>query len=470
MIRLLIFLLWIVFFAALLTLLFTLKSEVSAEAFGWRFDVPLGVLLGALAGFSALLIGATALIKDALKAPGSSRARRAARRRETGLAALAKGFEALSAGDPAGARKAADAAGKALGEAAVVRLLAAEAAPNGAAFAGLLNAPETEFLALKGAYERARRDGDPAAARRLAERAFALHPAARWAFDAVFDLALAGDDFAALRAALERAEKSGTIDAATAARTDAAALAAIAFAEHEKGEDAAALAAAENALRRQRDFAPAAALAATLLARRGEARKAEKMLAEAFAAAPGRVIAEAYEGHLTDDAPLRADKLDRLAEKNAASDEAALLRARAHLLRGEAAAAARLLEERLTASAQQRALALMAEAQRAQGRDDAARAFLERAASAPREGTTGLDDLFRLTPAGWRRLIRDTKESGRWQAETLERAPPGLPAEAFFLKPPPAPDPAEAAPAAPQDDPDTDEILERGAAAARGVS
>jgi HemY protein len=489
MIRILTFILWIAFFAAALTILAAAPGTLGAEAFGWRFDLPVGAAFGALFLLAALLIGATSLTKDALAAPRQGRARKETGRREKGVLALTKSLEALAAGDAVAAKKNADLAMKTLGAAPVARLLAAQAmrlkgdeAAAGEALAGMLAAPETEFLALRELYAKARRESDVEAAKAHAARAFDLHPRARWAFDAVFDLALDRDDYAAVAAAIERAEKAGGVEAASAARGIAACLTAAAYSRHASDDHDGALADAEAALRRAQGFTPAAVLAARLHHRRGERRKADKILAEAFSRAPARAIGDAVIHHYSDESVAsRAEALERLAEKNPPAREAALLYAAAMLLRKDAAGAARLLEEILRVSATQQPLRMMAEAQGALHGDAAARVWLERAAAAPREAELSDEAFFRLSPDAWRRLVRTFMETGRFAPEPLEGAPAGLEDEAFFL---PAASlapalPADTAPptvaatadgARATDDQEADEALDREVAAARGVN
>ncbi len=114
MLRLLIFLLWVVFAAFLVTLALTFGESVKVEAFGWRMDAPAGVAAGAL----ALLLAVTALIvslwKDwtAMRRRGLLRA--VLKRREKGVAAFVEAVEAHRAGDERRTEKLATKAAKLL--------------------------------------------------------------------------------------------------------------------------------------------------------------------------------------------------------------------------------------------------------------------------------------------------------------------------------------------------------------------
>ncbi|OFX04722.1 MAG: hypothetical protein A3E78_16445 [Alphaproteobacteria bacterium RIFCSPHIGHO2_12_FULL_63_12] len=476
MIRLLIFVLWIVFFAAALTALFGIRSAIPIEAFGWKMDIPSGLVIIGAIFFAAMVALATSLMKDFIGAPKMARAKKAIEQREKGLAAITRGLEAIAAGDGPAARREADRAEKALGGAPVTKLIAAQAAhlsgddaAAGEALAIMLDAPETEFLALRGLHARARRAGDDEAARGYADRAFERRPGASWAFEAVFDLALARQDYAAAQKALERAAKSKAVEPEPAARGLAAILTASAYASQLAGDDAAALRDAEAALKQAPAFAPGAVLAARLHAARGDNRRAEKILGAAFELAPSRAVAEAFAQLAAGDAVA----LDRFADKNPESREAVFLRATAALARGDAGAAADLLREPLQASATARALSLMAAAQSALAGEASARPFLERAAAAPREDEPAADAFFRITADGWRRLIREYMDHARLAPPPLEPPPPGLSAEDLAIAPPAPPVAIEAgvesdAPA--PESIDSEEMLDRGAAAARGVS
>lgn len=482
MIRLLIFALWIVFFAAVLTILFGIRTALAIEAFGWRMDAPAGLAILAALVFAGLIALATSFVKDLAGAPKTARIRRKISQRERGLAALTRGLEAIAIGDGAAARREAERAAKALGSVPVTKLIAAQAAQLsgdeaavGEALTTMLDAPETEILALRGLYAKSMREGDLGRARDYAERAFDRRNSARWAFEAVFGLALERNDYAAARDALVRAAKSGAIDSAPADRGLAATHAAAGYAAHHAGDDAKAITDADAALKCAPGFAPAAVLASRLHAARGEMKKAAKILSTAFSLAPDRAIAETFESLFCDDG---APALDLLAEKHPDSREAKLLRAKAALARGEAGAAAEILAGVLRATAEPRALLLMAKAQSALGGEAAARRWLTRAASAPREDDLSAESLFRISADGWRRLIRDYMDHGRLSPPPLEAPPPGVGDEELAL-PPPAPLIAPAdllgdlsleAVALEDNDADTDQMLDREAAAARGVS
>jgi len=484
MIRLLMFFLWVFFFAAMLTLLFSIDSVISAEAFGWRFDVPAGAAIAGALLLAAALVGAAAVIKDIIGAPGALRARRTATRKEKGYLAVTRGLDAIAAGDGRNARKQAERAAKMLGATPAASILAAQAAylsgdeaAAEATLAALVEAPETQLLGLRAQYAKAMRDHDRVAAEAHAAEAFGLHPKARWAFAAAFDLAVDRGDFPAARETLARAHKAMAIDTDKARRGAAALSAAEAFAAFAAGDMARASAEAEAAAKDAPELTPAAILAARLAANRGDARKAAKALTAAFASAPARaLIEELVRIHEGEPAPALADALDRIAATNASARAGRLARAHAALLRGEAAAAAAILEDFLRSSATADALRLMAEAQGALHGEAAAHAWLRRAVEAPADDGLRAGDYFRITPDGWRRLVRDYMEHGRLTPPPLQEAPPGLSEEMMKSLAPPQSVPLIAPPATaeaeppPADHQATDDTLDREADAARSVN
>jgi uncharacterized membrane-anchored protein len=129
MIRLLIFLLWVVFAAFVITVVLSPGDSVMLEAFGWRLDAPAGVAGGAL----ALLLGATALIvslwKDWTAMRRRSLLRAVLKRREKGIAALVEAAEAHQAADFKKAEKLSVKAAKLLDRDAVARLFKAPPEP-----------------------------------------------------------------------------------------------------------------------------------------------------------------------------------------------------------------------------------------------------------------------------------------------------------------------------------------------------
>lgn len=451
--RILIFVLCAAAIAWAATLLAGADGRTSAEAFGQRFDIHTGVAAGLIVALFVGAIFVTAWIKDAARFTASWRGRGDETRRGRGLDALARGLEAVAIGDAASAAKEARAAERHLEGTAVARLLSAQAAQLAGDDAGardkftaMLAAPDTEFLGLKGLYLQALKSGDAEAAKSHADRAWRLRPKAGWAFESVFALGLDRGAWGEMRAALGAAMKNRLIDEAKGRRAEAALLTADAYAG--AAQDAkTALKDAERALNLAPSFAPAAALAARLHAAQGRRPKAAKIIEEAYAATPHRGLLKAHEElYAGDPAPKRADALERIAARAPASRESRLARARRALVIGEPRDALALLEPNLVERAAAEDFALTAEAVSAAygaAAEEAARAWLKRAAEAPHDATPGADGVFHFTRSGWARLIREFMEHGRLAPPPLEEAPPGIPPEELKRLAPPEPPPTE---------------------------
>ena len=433
MIRILIFLLFIVFFAGTITVLTTLDSRITGEAFGRRFDGPSGMIIGGLIFLFLSAIYLTHAVKNILAIPGRMKAREKEARRARGVAALTRGLEAVAAGDAADASHHARVARRHLDDLALTRLLTAQAAQLSgdavaaeSSFSAMLEAPETEFLGLKGLYLQAMKAGERDRAMQYAERAYRLRPNAEWAFESVFELGLQRGAWRETRDALMQARRNNVVPADKADRAAAALLTADAYAAALTSEPKLALTEAEAALKRAPGFSPAAALAARLHAANGKIAKAAKIIEGAFAADAHPALVKVYgDLYKEESAPRRAEALRRLAAKNPGAYEAALLRARAHLLEGAWREAADTLEPALAEAPGPAAFSLMAEAAAGLYGTDAGRAWLERAARAPRDPRPGADGEFQFTRAGWARLAREYMAHARLSPPPLEEAGQG---------------------------------------------
>ena len=452
MLRLLIFLLSAVFVAFAVTALLDVESRFALEIFGQKVNMSAGLALGVLALAAVLLVVGTSAVKDLAVLPQRLKEKRDRSRMERGMTALTRGLEAVAAGDAADAQHHARLARRTLGEGSMTRLLTAQAAQlsgdeetAGESFAAMLDAPETEFLGLRGLYAKAMRAGDRDAARGYAERAFRLRPHADWAFESVFELALDRGAWGEARAALDPAVRNRAAPQDRAKRAEAALLAAAAHASDAAGDHAAALEDAGHALKLDAGFAPAAVLAAGLHARQGRMGKAQKILENAFAKDPHQSIVSAYVRlHETAPPAKIAAGLNRLADRNPDARESAVARARAHVLSAEHANAIAVLEPLLAETATARECALMADAVAGAHGTAAAQPWLQRAAAAERDPTPGADGVFRFTRDGWAQLIREYMAHGRLAPPPAEGPPAGISSDEIrlLIAPPPAPEDA----------------------------
>ncbi len=441
MTRILIFLLWVVLIAGTITVLMTFDSRISGEAFGVRFDSPSWLIIGALVFAFLVAVYATHKIKDILMLPAKIRAKDAETKRERGVAALTRGLEAVAVGDAADASHHAKVAQKHLEDLALTRLLTAQAAQLSGdeaaakqSFSVMLEAPETEFLGLKGLYAQAIKRGEQDKAREYAERAFALRANAGWAFQSVVDLGLERGAWGDAREAIAKGKRNKLIEPEKADRASAALFAADADAARLSGDKTLALSEAAASLKLAPSFTPAAVLAAELSSENGKTGKAASVLEAAFAKDAHPALIRMYDKlYAQEPAEKRAEKLKKLAAKNPDTDEAALLEARAANLVGDYEAAMTKLEPLVIAAPNAHAYALLATAATKLHGEEAGRGWLERAAAAPRDPRPGADGAFHFTRAGWARLVREYMDHGRLSPPPLEDAGEAISAEELRL-------------------------------------
>ncbi|MEL7490560.1 MAG: heme biosynthesis HemY N-terminal domain-containing protein [Pseudomonadota bacterium] len=445
MIRVLIFLLSVIFVAGAITYFAGMTDWIEAEAFGSKFDIHAGFAIGALFLSTIGVILLTVWIKDLAALPGKIRARDREAKRTRGVAALTRGLEAVMLGDAADAQHHARVAQRNLQDDGLTRLLTARAAElagdekaAGENFTAMLEAPETEFMGLQGLYQKAMRDDDKAAARGFAERAFRLRPNAKWAFDSVFELGLDRGAWGETRDALSTAQKNKVVNADKARRGEAALLTADAYAAALSGDNDLALQEAEAALKLAPSFAPAATLAAEQHHAKGKRNRAAKILEQAFAEAPHPALTKSHFDLFKDEpAEKQAEQLKKIADRKPTAREAKLNVARRLILLEEFDEASGVLEPLLMEKATARETAAMAEAVAGAKGADAAKPWLEQAAAAPRDPSPGADGAFHFTRDGWARLVREYMDHGRLAPPPLEDAPRGLSLDEMKLLAPP---------------------------------
>lgn len=428
MIRILIFILSAVLLAGTVTVLSSFDSRISGEAFGVRFDAHSGVIIGFFLLALATAIYVTHVTKNIIEIPTKMRARDKEAKRARGVTALTRGLEAVAVGDGTAAAHHARIARRHLDDLALTRLLSAQAAQisgdgDGAqkSYQAMLEAPETEFLGLKGLYLSAVHDGAEEKARGFAARAFELRPNARWAFDAVFDHGLKAGSWRETRDAVEQAARNKLISAQEARRAAAALLTADAYTSETSGDNTAALTEGEKALKSASDFAPAAVLAATLHTDAGSKGKAMKALETAYASAPHVALVACAQTISTEQpAEKRAGFFERLVKKNPDARESALLTAKAHVLRENWEGAVDALEPFSADMFYAHEITVMAEAIAGHSGDEAAKPWFERAAHAPRDPRPGAEGVFNLTREGWGALVKEYAFHNRLSPPPLE--------------------------------------------------
>ena len=385
-------------------------GRVTAELPGYRLDLgftvlewpdqyldaSVGVLVLALLGFAILAALAYRFWRFLWRAPRDLNLSVKAGRRQRGYRALTQGMVAVAAGEREEAARWARKAGALLDEPPLTMLLSAQAAQlsgdEAAAtryFTAMLDNEETRFLGLRGLLTQALREGESARALELAREAHGMRPRTPWVLQSLFDLTERGGDLEAAERALRESQRAKALPKAEAERKRAVVLVERALTAR-SADTATATGHARAAHKLAPGLFPAAALLAELLLGSGAARKASKVLEDAWARAPHPDLARLYlEARPSDDSLERLKTLGKLVARNPAHGES-------HLARGRAALEARLWGEArrhfeaaagpdgLDGDPREAVCRLMAELEESERGDfEAARAWLARAAAAP---------------------------------------------------------------------------------------
>ena len=385
-------------------------GRVTAELPGYRLDLgftvlewpdqyldaSVGVLVLALLGFAILAALAYRFWRFLWRAPRDLNLSVKAGRRQRGYRALTQGMVAVAAGEREEAARWARKAGALLDEPPLTMLLSAQAAQlsgdEAAAtryFTAMLDNEETRFLGLRGLLTQALREGESARALELAREAHGMRPRTPWVLQSLFDLTERGGDLEAAERALRESQRAKALPKAEAERKRAVVLVERALAAR-SADTATATGHARAAHKLAPGLFPAAALLAELLLGSGAARKASKVLEDAWARAPHPDLARLYlEARPSDDSLERLKTQGKLVARNPAHGES-------HLARGRAALEARLWGEArrhfeaaagpdgLDGDPREAVCRLMAELEESERGDlEAARAWLARAAAAP---------------------------------------------------------------------------------------
>lgn len=209
-------------------------GEVQIEWLGWGMALPTSLAVVLIVTFALILVFFDRLWRAIRDMPGWLGGRLRQRREDAGHHALTLGLMAVSAGEPAEARKYASRADRLLKAPKLTGLLAAQAAHLAGDyqaarryFTSLLDDRETAFLGHIGLMRLALDDQDPAMARDAAKAALTLKPNSVLAADHLFRLEIDRNDWSAALPALEvisRQQKKSKAKMAVAADSFAAIL------------------------------------------------------------------------------------------------------------------------------------------------------------------------------------------------------------------------------------------------------
>lgn len=487
--------LWYFFIVAVLAALTAAIAGVPGDIVATVGDRQIAMSVATALGLVALLVGlaifAERILSFVMHGPGNAVSFWQSRKEVRGYEALSRGLLAVASGDGQSARRYADKADKLLDQPAMTLLLSAQAAKlngdevaSGKAFRAMLAAPETHGLALKGLFEHAMTSGDLDQARVHAARALDASPATPWAFEGKFAIEARQGDYEAALETLDKGLGQGLVERTDARRRRAVLLTGLAQSEAAKievpdgprdeedidgGDTPSVQAIRAGALRHAieaRDLAPdlvpAAALASRLVFEDGRARRAQKIIEDAWARSPHPDLADVFlDIFPVEAAEQRLKRARALAGRNPDHVES-------HVLVARAAIAARRFDdarEQLIAYAEpfpsRRICMLMAELSEGMGDMGATREWLSRSVKAPADAQWVADG-YRTT--NWAPVVPTTGafDAFEWRAPTNAVMPIGsssteeamaqaaeavvLPAPVEVPTPPAPPAPVEDAP------------------------
>lgn len=369
---------------------------------GYRIETSFTLVATLLVLFMALLFWFYRITVRTIGGPAALIGYFGNRRKIKGQEALRQGLVAVAAGNPAEVRKLAARANTLLNDPPMTLLLSAQAAQlegddkrAAKAFKTMLDNPETEFLGLRGLFLQAARNGNRLEALGHAERAFELQPETPWVFTALFELQTAIGEWSSAARTLEKSVASQHMDNATARRRRAVLYTEQALATPEGTQAADIENWAVKAAELSPGLVPAAVLAAKHHLRAADQLKAAKVIEKTWVTAPHPDLVPVYalarigpkqpEGSDTKDIKADAKWLKGLADFNAGHIESRLLRAEQELVLGRIKAARKSLKGLAEGYATARVCKLMADIEVAEGRDEAARDWLSKTVSAPRD-------------------------------------------------------------------------------------
>lgn len=332
------------------------------------------------------------LVFFTLRLPGNWLRSRQMRRQSQGLAALTQAFAAIATQDVGTARRKLARAQYFLPDQPLTLMLSSQVARlegnEGQArlyFERMLGKEDTEFVALRGLIEAARRDGNPTLAIQHAEKALSLRANDPWLIATTAGLyTMQGRAQHALDL-LERSYRRRAITRAQEHRLSAMALYenARALIRHQRVQPAEA--ALRDALKKQPDFIPAASCLAGLYLKRHKIRQSLGIIASAWKVAPHTelraLLLECYDAD--DDRKKVVATAEKLARSRPDHPESGLLLAALALRSGDPGAARRHAEYTIQHHETAYACQLMAAIETQGGQHETASAWLKRSQSAP---------------------------------------------------------------------------------------
>ncbi len=442
-------------------------GDVALSWGGWRIETSLPVFALALGVTIVAAMLAWTILRTLWRTPEKIRRRARERRHARGRHAITHGLLAIGHGDSTAARRHADVARRHAAQDPLALLLHAQSAQldgdrEGAqrAFRAMAEREDTRLLGLRGLFIEAQRADDPVSAVMIAEEALKLAPSSTWASHAVLGFRCAKGDWSGALTILDNNLASGLIDKPAYRRQRGVLLTARAL-ELENVDRDLSRESVMEAVKLAPTLVPAAVLASKYESEAHQVRRSMRIVEAAWLAHPHPDLADAY-AHvkLGDSARQRLVRVETLAAKAPGHLESALAVARAAIDATEFTRAREVLAPFIAAPTQRVAM-LMAEIERTEHGDSGrARAWTLRAVRALHDPVWTADG---YVSDRWRPVSPVTGRLDAFQWQTPLAALPSDKSAAIDAKEfneaisaprrvePPRQRPAEAAPAAAQD-------------------
>lgn len=407
-----------------------LPGMVSIQVGAYRLEPSFGMAALFIIGLVIVSIAIWAIIRRILEAPRKLAQRNKQKRREVGYEAIADGFIALQAGDPATARTLAKQAQARLPDHAGAQLLEARSElalgdlkSAREHYRALIANPKTAIAALSGLYEQARTQGRHDAALTFATKANTLSAQLEWAQVAVFDDLTTNFDWTGALDMLSKRSPSNKDQRLKIKHQRAILHTAIAN-QNQETDAPRALEQALAALKLEPNLVPAALIAARIHINRGDSRKAQSLLRRIWRTTHhphiGLLHANSQPGTSAVD---RLKRTKQLVEATPENIEAAQVLARAAIDAYEWVMARNALAPYSAENSSQVICLLMAEIEEGQSGDlGKAREWLSRAVQAPRDKIWVADGMISKT---WEPVspLTGKLDAFVWQAPAAQLEP-----------------------------------------------
>ena len=312
-------------------------GNVTIDFQSYRVDTSFAAIIAFISGLVLLTGGLVWLVgymRRELPVIGTNSA---VKRQSRGLKLLNQSLVALSAGDHKLAGRLVAQAEAILPPQPMVHLIAAETASRGGdydsakkRYKALEESDDGRLLGLRGLVNEARRIGHSNEALRLARIAFDENRKSPWVLKTLFALEVDAGNWSEAEAALDKVAKEGLLDKDLVTRHRGALIYAVAMEASLKGANSEAQKGFKKALSLRPEFAPAAVGLANLEVKNGNARKAEKIILDAWGVAPRPSLLTQYKSlDAHENAQDWIKRAQKLADRRPESDQSTLIVANA---------------------------------------------------------------------------------------------------------------------------------------------